>query len=64
MEYFKGNFILTQISWNDIEKKLTIQPKKSNNNREMNNRVFKVELIPQGIVKEATYTGKKKEVSF
>jgi alpha-glucosidase/alpha-D-xyloside xylohydrolase len=64
MEYLKGNYTMTDISWDDKKRKLTIQPNKSNNNKQMTKRVFKVELIPQGITKEISYSGKKMEVLF
>ena len=44
MEYLKGNYILTHITWDDKKKKLTIQPGKSNN-KQMERRVFKVKLF-------------------
>ena len=64
MEYLEGNYILTQVNWNDREKKLTIQTKKSNSNRQMNKRVLNIELIPGGIIKKVTYAGKEMEVLF
>ncbi len=63
MEYLKDNYSLTNISWDDKSKRLTIQPAKLNN-KQMNNRVFKVQLIPGTVVKEISYAGKKIEVSF
>lgn len=62
MEYQKGNYTLTQFTWNDAGKNLTIQPGKTG--KAMSEKVYKVELIPQGIVKEVTYSGKNIQVLF
>ena len=63
MEYLKGNYKLTKITWDDKKRKLTVEPGKSNS-KQIEKRVFKVELIPQGTVKAISYSGKKMEVLF
>ena len=64
MEYLKGNFTLTDFSWDDAKKKLVIQPGKNTNSKQGINRNFKIELIPQGIKKEIVYPNKKTEFFF
>ena len=63
MEYLKSNYMLTKIVWDDKKRKLTLEPGKSNG-KQIEKRVFRIELIPQGTVKEIIYSGKKMEVLF
>jgi alpha-glucosidase/alpha-D-xyloside xylohydrolase len=63
MEYLKGNYKLTKIVWDDKKRKLTVEPGKSNG-KLLEKRLFRVQLIPQGTIKEIIYTGKKTEVLF
>jgi alpha-glucosidase (family GH31 glycosyl hydrolase) len=62
MDYLKGIFGLTSIRWENGKRKLTIQPGGSKNKQSINNRIFKVTLIPQGITRKILYTGKKIEI--
>jgi alpha-glucosidase (family GH31 glycosyl hydrolase) len=64
MDYQKGNYALTQFLWNDAQKKLTIQPQKAINGKQAGKKIFRVQLIPQGISKEVIYSEKKTEVIF
>ncbi len=65
-DYLKAKGTWTSITWNDKEKKLTIQPggapKGATNIAAQ--RQFKVELIPKGIIKTAEYNGKPVHVKF
>jgi hypothetical protein len=53
-----------QFIWDNSERRLTIQPPSRNNIGSLNKRVFKLELIPQGVTKEVIYSGKKTEILF
>ena len=64
-EYLKGKGTWTRLSWNDKDKKLTIEPgapKGSAN--QVSNRTFKVQLLPEGVTKEVSFTGKRMEVKM
>ena len=50
MAYLQGNFRLTEMNWDDHVKKLILTPGNSKN-LQTGKRIFKVELIPQGITK-------------
>jgi alpha-glucosidase (family GH31 glycosyl hydrolase) len=63
MEYLKGNFNLMNIEWDDTKRSLAIRPANVNT-RQLNKRIFKVELFPQGTIKEVIYSGRKTEISF
>ena len=62
MEYLKDNYTLTQFTWSDTGKKLTIQAGKTG--KQIHEKIYKVELIPQGITKEVTYSGNSVQVLF
>ncbi len=62
-DYLKGKATWTHITWNDKAKKLTIElgaPKGSSS--QVPDRIFKVQLIPEGTVKTVHFTGKRMEV--
>jgi alpha-glucosidase/alpha-D-xyloside xylohydrolase len=63
LDYLKGMFTLTNIDWDNSKSKLTIQPVTSKN-KQAGKRMFKVELVPQGTIKNVTYSGSKTEVLF
>jgi alpha-glucosidase (family GH31 glycosyl hydrolase) len=64
-DYLKNKFRLTAIRWEDDSRKLSIKPQPSNGVLKTDQeRVFRVELIPQGIVKEIIYSGKPVEMIF
>ena len=59
MNYLKGKNVLTSISWNDKDKKLTIGPATKNVNKErVIKRKFIIELIPSDSKEEVNYPGK------
>jgi alpha-glucosidase/alpha-D-xyloside xylohydrolase len=59
LDYLKGKSILTHIVWKDATKELTIEPQQPTDvSDQLINRIFRVELIPQGITKQVIYSGK------
>ena len=63
--YLQGEGTLTHILWDDKRKKLTLEPVLNAGLRATAyQRVFKVELVPAGNVKEVRYTGKQMEITF
>lgn len=65
LDYLKNKFTLTNIRWENHLKKLTITPQSSKSFiRTDHKRIFRVELIPLGIVKEIIYSGKQTEIIF
>ena len=64
-DYLKGKATWTHITWNDKAKKLTIElgaPKGAIS--QVPDRTFKVQLIPEGTIKNVHFTGKRMEVIF
>jgi alpha-glucosidase/alpha-D-xyloside xylohydrolase len=64
--YLKGKGTWTRMTWNEKEKRLSIQPggaPKGATNAPMV-KTFRVELIPGGTVKTINYTGKPVSLSF
>jgi alpha-glucosidase (family GH31 glycosyl hydrolase) len=59
-DYLTAKGTQTDITWNDKEKKLSIKPVAGNNAQ----RKFKVQLLPEGKIKEVMYAGKPLTVSF
>ena len=64
LEYLRGNYTLTHFTWDDRKNKLTIYPEKFKSKQQIPKRIFRLELIPQGVVKEVVYSGQKIEVTF
>ena len=64
LDYLKNKFVLTQMLWDNQKRKLTIQPQSPGNTETKTKRVFKVELIPQGVTKQVAYSGSKTEITF
>ena len=65
-DYLKGKGTWMHITWKEKEKKLTIQPggaPKGARNMTVKRR-FKVELIPEGIIKTVNYNSKALHVNF
>lgn len=64
-DYLKGRATWTWIKWNDNTNTLTIEPgapKGSTN--QVNQRMFKVQLLPEGTIKKVEYKGKAVKVRF
>ena len=60
LDYLKGSSVETRIQWDDVAKRLTIEPQAKGSPK----RTFKIELIPDGRTKEIRYTGQRLEVSL
>jgi alpha-glucosidase (family GH31 glycosyl hydrolase) len=63
LDYLKGKETLTKMVWNDKSKKLTITPG-AGSKAVSGSRTFKVQLLPEGTVKEITYSGKPTEITM
>jgi len=62
LDYQTEKFTTIRINWNDKERQLSIQPQKSNGQNVIRN--FKIELLPEGTIKEVRYSGIQTNVSF
>ena len=64
-EYLKDKGTWTKLSWNDGTKKLTLEPgaPKGSTNIIVA-KTYRIQLIPQGIIKTVNYSGKSATVSF
>ena len=64
-EYLKGRGTWTRMVWNDRTKQLTIEPGAPQGaTNVVSERIFKVQLMPEGVAKEVTYTGRRVQVGF
>lgn len=64
-EYTKGKGSWTKMSWDDKGRKLTLTPQAPKGaSNQVAARTFKVQLLPEGTIKEVSYTGKSVTVSF
>ncbi len=65
LDYLKGRATLTSFTWNDSEQHLTIEPgAPEGETNQSSDRVFKVELLPEGTTKTINYSGRRVEVQF
>tara|TARA_R110002167_G_scaffold158880_10_gene354271 strand:- start:19938 stop:22292 length:2355 start_codon:yes stop_codon:yes gene_type:complete len=65
LDYIEGAFSLIHITWNNTDKILTIAPKDHRDSQgKPEERTLKLELLPEGTVKEVLYSGEPVEVSF
>lgn len=63
--YLKGKATLTHIIWNDNLKQLIIEPGAQKGfTNQVNKRIFRVELLPEGIIKNVSYSGKSIKILF
>jgi hypothetical protein len=65
-DYVKGKGTWTSITWNDKERKLSIQPggaPKGATNVAAR-KEFKIQLIPEGTIKRVSYNSRLSEVRF
>jgi alpha-glucosidase/alpha-D-xyloside xylohydrolase len=60
LDYLKGSSVEIRIQWDDVAKRLTIEPQAKGSPK----RTFKIELIPDGRTKEIRYAGQRLEVSL
>jgi len=63
LDYLQGEAAFTTFAWDDAAKKLTVTPGE-NNGYAVGARTFKVQVLPQGTIREITYTGKPTELTF
>jgi alpha-glucosidase (family GH31 glycosyl hydrolase) len=65
LEYLQGKGSWTRIAWNDRESQLTIEPGAPRGaTNVVTERVFKVELVPDGATREVTYSGRRVRSKF
>ncbi len=62
LDYQKGKFRLTKMTWDDKGKKLRIEPGNVSNTK--GKRQFKIELLPGNVTKTVMYNGLATEVSL
>jgi len=60
LEYLQGDTVQTRFKWDDLAKKLSIEPA----SKQKANRTFKIELIPDSVTKKIQYTGQRLELKF
>ena len=64
-EYLKGRGSWTRLAWNDRAQQLTIEPGAPRGaTNVVTPRTFRVQLLPEGTVKEVTYSGRRVQVTF
>jgi alpha-glucosidase/alpha-D-xyloside xylohydrolase len=64
-EYVNGRGSWTRIAWNERVRQLTLEPgAPSGSTNLVTERTFKVQLLPEGTVKEVRYTGRRLQVAF
>jgi len=64
-DYLKGKATLTNFSWNDKTKKLSIQPDPSKQYQSLPvKHEFNIQLIPSGEIKKISYSGKAESINF
>lgn len=65
LEYLNGQGIWTNFVWNDESENLIIQPQPPEGGTNLPvDRIFKIELLPDGIIKQVKYSGRKVEQNF
>ena len=64
-EYQNGRGSWTRIGWNDRAKQLTLEPGAPSGSTNLpSERTFKIQVLPEGTVKEVRYTGRRVQVAF
>lgn len=61
-DYLEGEHTLTRMTWDDSERRLTIEPASAGGDGAA--RTFRVELLPSGETKQIEYGGDRAEVTF
>jgi alpha-glucosidase/alpha-D-xyloside xylohydrolase len=65
LEYLKGDYSQTKLTWNDDENKLTVEPiGEFQDFSGVNKRIFKIEIMPENTLKVIEYTGERIEINF
>ena len=64
-DYLRGRGTWTRIAWNDRTKRLTIEPARPAGATNVAiRRVFRIRLMPGGATKDASYAGRRVQVSL
>lgn len=64
-KYLDGQVTLTRLSWNDHSKQLTLSPEvPAKFANQFANRAFRIELLPEGVIKKVDYAGKTIKILF
>ena len=65
LDYLNGLATWTSMTWDESEQCLTIEPVAPEGaTNQASNRIFRVELLPEGTTKNLNYTGQRTTVSF
>lgn len=65
LDYLKGRATWTRMTWDESGQSLTIEPGAPDGaTNQPSNRIFKVELLPDGTTKNVPYTGRRLVVKF
>jgi alpha-glucosidase/alpha-D-xyloside xylohydrolase len=65
LDYLQGQATWTRMSWDDSANRLTIEPGAPAGSTNLpSNRMFRVELLPEGTTRNVSYSGQRAEVSF
>ena len=65
LDYLKGRATWTRMTWDDSGQSLTIVPGAPEGaTNQPSNRMFKVELLPDGTTQNVTYSGQRVVVKF
>lgn len=64
LDYLRGEFSLTNINWDDDNRRLIIEPAQESGFSGDLERVFNVIILPEGTTQLLTYSGKRAEFTF
>jgi alpha-glucosidase/alpha-D-xyloside xylohydrolase len=64
-EYLNRRGSWTRLAWNERARQLTVEPGAPSGATNLSvDRTFKVQILPEGAVKELRYTGRRVQVGF
>lgn len=64
-DYLKGKGSWTRMTWNDLNKTLTLEPAAPKGATDLPmSRTFAVQLLPEGVMKNINYSGKAVKIKF
>ena len=65
LDYLKGRATWTSMTWDDAAQVLTIEPGAPKGQTSLaSNRIFKVQLLPEGTTKNVNYSGIRTQIEF
>ncbi len=64
LEYLEGEAEITSIKWDNEERKLTIEPFSREGDNQCTERIFRIEFLPEGIIKDVRYMGEPVEIEL